>query len=206
MLSAIKRIEMRTSLLTGICILFFALSCSNNKATNNNLSNEDSSGTSTVESALAPETYKSRNYDEIGFELMDIESVGDIKIGIRAKKVLNLLGEPDEKTEAEIWGADGKTHQTWYFKAKGIELDLIGEENNDQVVGSIIVKEPCKLQTTRQIGIGSTFEEVQKAYTKAIDPNTIDPELLVAGSIYGGISFYFENEKVKQIFIGSSAE
>lgn len=197
---------MKTTILTGICILFIALSCSNNKATDSSTSNEDSSITSTVESALPPETYKSRSYDEIGFELLEIECVGDIKIGLKSKKVLTLLGEPDEKTEAELWGADGKLHQTWYFKAKGIELDLVGKENSDQIVGSITINGPCKLQTTRRIGIGSAYEEVQKAYSKSIDPNTIDPDLLVAGSIYGGISFYFENEKVKQIFIGASAE
>ena len=41
---------------------------------------------------------------------IDIESFGDIKIGQHYSGVIKALGEPDSKSKAEEWGADGLMH------------------------------------------------------------------------------------------------
>ena len=72
---------------------------------------------------------------------------------------------------------------------------------------SITLAAPCTLATKRGIRIGSTEQEVKKAYKK--DWNKEDSTSsgrFVAGSIYGGIVFEFQNGKVSRIFLGAAAE
>lgn len=157
-----------------------------------------------VDTALAPESYKGKAYDEIGFELLKTECMGDIKIDMTAQKVVELLGEPDKKSTSAMWESDGEYHQTWNYK--GITLDLVGEENKNQVISMITITGPCSLKTKRRIGIGSDISEVKGAYPKAIDPAFSDSLSIVAGTTYGGIIFNFEDQKVKQIFFGAAAE
>jgi hypothetical protein len=83
---------------------------------------------------------------------------------------------------------------------------VVGQNNSNQVIGMLTISEPCELKTSRRIGIGSNMEEVKSAYKVAIDPSSSDSETIVAGSVYGGIIFKMENNKVKSIFIGASAE
>ena len=70
----------------------------------------------------------------------------------------------------------------------------------------ITITEPCEFKTTRNIGIGSNMEEVQTAYRQEINAKSSNTETIIAGTVYGGIIFNFENKKVKSIFIGASAE
>ena len=44
------------------------------------------------------------------------------------------------------------------------------------------------------------------AYSDKINADESSDEMIVVGSIYGGMVFSFENGKVKQIFIGAGAE
>jgi len=127
-------------------------------------------------------------------------------LNLESKKVIEFLGEPDEKTKAELWGADGAYHQQWTYLKKGIELDIIGELNNNLRVNLITVSEPCKLKTKRNIGVGSSFEDVQNVYKYEINPTISNAEIIVAGTFYGGVVFRFVDNKVQSIFIGASAE
>jgi len=184
---------------------------SNNKIDTLNKLNKLDSVTQTetqavIDTALPPESYKSADYDKIGFELMGTESFGEIKIGLTANKLIELLQKPDKKSKLIMWGADGQYHQTWYYYQNGIELDIKGKDITNQVVSMITINAPCILKTKRRIGIDSDINDVNHAYKKAIDPTFSDTKAIVAGSIYGGIIFSIENKKVKQIFIGASAE
>jgi hypothetical protein len=78
---------------------------------------------------------------------------------------------------------------------------MVGKPGN-QSLNMITITKPCELKTKRNIGIGSTYEEVDNAYRKEINPEFSDTETLTAGSIYGGIIFSFQNMRV----IGASAE
>ena len=44
-----------------------------------------------------------------------------------ASEVLKALGKADEKSERNVWTADGAEHQKWRYVAQGIVLDMIAE-------------------------------------------------------------------------------
>ena len=145
------------------------------------------------------------NYSKIGFALMK-ENIGFISIGISDGDTLKILGKPEQKSDARIWGADGMEHQRWYYQTKGIELDMIGKESN-QAVNRIIIKSPCDYKTQRGIQIGSSDIEVQRVYRNEINPHDSKPNsAIVAGTIYGGIIFDLKDSFVTSIFIGAAAE
>lgn len=145
------------------------------------------------------------NYSQSGFALMK-ENVGLMSIGISDGDTLKILGKPEQKSVARIWGADGMEHQRWYYPAKGIELDMIRKESN-QSVNMISIKSPCSFKTKRGIQIGSSDIEVQSAYQNEINPREGKPNSsIVAGTIYGGIIFGLKDNIVTSIFIGAAAE
>lgn len=75
------------------------------------------------------------------------------------------------------------------------------------MIESITLTSPCTLATKQGIRIGSTEQEVRKAYRKDWNrEDSASSENFVAGSIYGGIIFQFQDGKVTRIFLGAAAE
>ena len=186
--------------LTFFCLLLLFVSCRNLNPNNDKNSLKPKDSLSSTEMNIA------NKYSEIGFELMKNESFGEIKLGVKLNKITEILGEPDSKSKSELWGADGEYHQEWNYTNRGIIFDFIGKPDSFQVVNMITITEPCEFKTTRNIGIGSNMEEVQTAYRQEINAKSSNTETIIAGTVYGGIIFNFENKKVKSIFIGASAE
>jgi hypothetical protein len=149
-----------------------------------------------------------KDYSKIGFKLEQQEARFILDNVFLDKDVIKKLGEPEEKSEALVWGADGLEHQTWYYKAKGIELDFIRDEDNNQTVKSIRISSPCSLKTSRNIGIDSTKKEVLDAYKNEINQEDSSKDLssIVAGTVYGGVIFHLENDRVSSFFVGAAAE
>lgn len=156
-------------------------------------------------------------YLEIGWALMGRESLGPLKYGMSSADVLTRFGEPEEKSEAIEWGADGLIHQSWYYRVQGIELDMArdGEPGADSGIGvaeftvnMITITAPCGYRTIRGVGIGTTRDEVLLLYVDEANPELRDeyPDWIVAGSAYGGIIFYLRSNRVSKIFIGAAAE
>jgi hypothetical protein len=137
---------------------------------------------------------------------MQNDGIGDIKIGLNIKNVEPLIGNPTEKTEPVIWGADGLTHQTLKYSSNGIELDIIQKPDSTYLINMITATAPCKYKTIQGIGIDSNLDDVKKAYRNYIDSKYSNDKVIIAGSIYGGIIFKFENQKVKSIYIGAQTE
>ncbi len=140
---------------------------------------------------------------------IDIESFGEIKLGLGYSDVLKALGEPDTKSKAQEWGADGLMHEDWNWKDKGLVLNLSSEKSSAEAtraVFSITANAPCTFKTRAGMGIGSTAAEVQEAYKRDINPEESSKEQITVGSIYGGIIFTIKNDKVVSIFLGAAAE
>lgn len=138
----------------------------------------------------------------------DQEQVGKLHLGLSAKEVKQIIpGRPTRGREG-LWGADGQYHQEWQYAAAGITLGMVSEKKGGaKSVAAITITSPSKLQTQRGIGIGSTEPEVGKAYGPFRNAEDSKPgRLLVAGSIFGGVIFNFEQGKVSRIFIGAAAE
>ena len=149
---------------------------------------------------------KSEKLAEIGFKLVENECLGEIKFGLNSKKLIELIGEPEKKSKLEIFAADGLYHQEWRYSQQGIDFDLTGKSDSTLVLNCITITRPSELKTKRKIGIGSSRNEVQMAYSEEIDTVDLETEYIVAGTIYSGIIFKLENSKVKSIFIGAAAE
>jgi hypothetical protein len=119
------------------------------------------------------------------------------------------MGNPKRKGARVVWGADGLAHQDWYYDDRGMIINMASPENelDSEIISSIKLISPCNLKTKRGISIGSSIVEVEQAYGDQKEEDTsISEEYFVAGSIYGGLIFTFENGYVSEIFLGASAE
>ena len=136
------------------------------------------------------------------------EQIGKLHLDLSAREVQQIIpGKPTRGPE-ELWDADGEYHQEWHFTAGGITLGMVAKKKGGpQSIWSITITSPSLLQTQRGIRIGSTEAEVVKAYGRFRNAEDSKPgELLVAGSIFGGVMFDFQLGRVKRIFIGAAAE
>ena len=81
------------------------------------------------------------------------------------------------------------------------------EEGAPKAIESITVVSPSDLSTKSGIRIGSTEQEVMKAYASHWNKEDSSPsKTFVAGSVYGGLIFDFKAGKVSRIFLGAAAE
>ena len=138
---------------------------------------------------------------------IDIETFGEIKIGQALTYLLKAMGNPDTKSKVTEWGAVGLMHEDWTYKSKGVVINLSSEKkNSDKVIFSITANSNCNFKTRANMGIGNTYEEVTDVYKRDIDTEQTTKETIVVGSVYGGIIFSFENNKVKSVYLGPAAE
>jgi len=138
--------------------------------------------------------------------LMREESIGGLSLGMEDSQVAALLGEPEEKTEPEVWGFDGLEHMTWNYGALGADIGFV-KEGETFTVSGFSVYEPFAGQTARGVGVGSDASAVQEAYQDTIFLSEQHNQgMIVVGSVYGGLIFTLEDSKVIGIFVGASAE
>ena len=118
-----------------------------------------------------------------------------------ADGAIGLLGKPARKTSEE-WAMDGQVYTTWTWPSHGVVL-ITGAARS---AFSVTCEAPCALKTKAGIGLGSTVEEVKKAYGKQINKRESSATDLVIGDAYGGTFFAIDGGKVVRIFIGTAAE
>lgn len=143
--------------------------------------------------------------DEFPFEK---EKIGKLHIGLSEREVKQIIpGKPTLGPE-KWWGADGQYHQKWKYPEVGITLGMVSEKKSGiKSIESITITSPSTLQTQSGIRIGSTVQEVIKAYGRFQNAeDSKQGELFVAGSIFGGVMFNFHQGRVSRIYIGAAAE
>lgn len=142
------------------------------------------------------------------FALLSEERIGDLRIGLAEIDVQKAIHCSLKRGPDELWGSDGGYHQKWESIGCGVTLSMVSEKKGAaKSIESISLVSPSTLSTKRNIRIGSAKQEVIKAYKSHW--NKEDSKLtggFVAGSIYGGVMFTFENGKVNSIFLGAAAE
>jgi hypothetical protein len=150
-----------------------------------------------------------KDYAALGFSLLENDGLGLLKLRLSESELVYLLGEPEEKSDAEIWGADGLSHSVWSYPSKGLDIGMAQlPDDVEAFIFSISAAAPCTLATSRGVAVGSPKDDVLSAYQDEIDPdaNEDTDTWITAGSYYGGIGFAIENGAVTYIFIGASAE
>ena len=140
--------------------------------------------------------------------LLTEERIGDFELGIFEKDLQGKIPCPLKRGEEQLWGADGIYHQTWNYPKCGLSFNMSSEEKGaTKLIYSITVTAPSTLKTKRGIHIGSSEQEVAKAYQDEKDTKaSIAKQTFVAGSLYGGLVFDFQHNKVISIFLGAGAE
>ncbi|WP_108869389.1 SH3 domain-containing protein [Aquimarina aquimarini] len=129
-----------------------------------------------------------------------------LKLGLTQKEVIKRIGVPSKKGEDQEWSAIPAYIQEWKYD-NGITLHMESESaDSKKTVFMITISEPCNYKNSKKIGINSSITDVLKSYTKYIDDLSFSENQIIAGSIYGGVIFGFENGKVSSIFIGAAAE
>ena len=141
-------------------------------------------------------------------KLMQLEKLGEFKIGSSAARILEILGNPQTKSKPVFSEADGLYRQSWYYPKQGITFDMVTENKAaTPKIASIKLTLPSKLKTNRGIKIADSYDKVVGVYGQYEDrENSIRFKRLVAGSIYGGLIFSFQNGRVVEIFLGAAAE
>lgn len=149
-----------------------------------------------------------------GTTILRIESIGTLSRGHSEAEMITRLGEPEgwgEEIENEIEG--GFTIEARY-PAKGMVVTLGALEKGDnRVVESIRVTGDSEPGTAGGLRVGSTIEEVKKAYAEYEDKGFSpvpdqpgDKSTFLAGSSEGGLFFEFEGGKVTSIYLGPSPQ
>ncbi|MGA2400731.1 MAG: hypothetical protein ABSG91_03375 [Syntrophobacteraceae bacterium] len=137
------------------------------------------------------------------------ERIGGLRLGLAEKEVARNISCKPKKGKEVFEGATGEYVQMWKHAECGIVLKMGSErKGGKKVVESITVTGPGNLVTGRGIHIGSTEEEVIKVYGRYRDDDggTGKGRKFVAGSIYDGMIFDFEDGRVVRIFLGAAAE
>jgi len=136
------------------------------------------------------------------------EQLGGFKLNMAEKDVIKLLGKPQEKGDLVLQEADGMWVQDWEYPDAGLSITMgARKKGGAKAIVRISAIAPCTLATKAGIKIGSASTAVSKAYSSHLDKeNTPTADLIVVGSIYGGILFDLEKGKVTRIFFGAAAE
>ena len=148
------------------------------------------------------------SFAEDEFSLLREEQIGTLRIDLPEQEVKKMIRCALKRGPEKLWGADGAYHQTWEYAGCGITLGMVSEKKGaPKSIESITLVSPSNLSTKRGIRIGSTEQEVMdayKPYRNKEDSKSFN--IFVAGSVYGGLMFNFQNGKVKRIFLGAAAE
>lgn len=145
------------------------------------------------------------------------EKLASIAIGDSFYTVLDLLGEPDKKTEPIYYEFVHMTTQEYIYTSLGIKVSILIDSNGKtyNTVNYISITSPCKKSTLRGVKIGDPESKVKANYilnyarknSPIKNGDSLANKDVYCGDIYFGIMFRFdENGKVKEIAIGSFAE
>ena len=147
---------------------------------------------------------------EAGFDLLEHESYGGLYFSMSYEDVIKHMGQPDREHEPEYWDAYGSYHLRVFYETNGyMQISFVNEtdQNEGAKVLSILTSTHFHEKTARGIQLGSTRDDVLEAYADVINVDDSRGNRIVAGSVYGGVFFFFDyTDKVEMIFIGTSTE
>ena len=130
-----------------------------------------------------------------------------LTVGIPIQLVFDRLGAPDSVGDIETWGATGMDYRYYQYSQWG--LSFYSEiDNVSETVFDIIVKSESPFLTSRGVRIGDSRQSVLKIYKDCInfESNTTQDTISIINNIYNGTFFFFDDDNIIMIEIGSLAE
>lgn len=139
---------------------------------------------------------------------LDNETLGGLKLGMSEAEVRKIVTQQLFKGEVSFEGATGLWVSDWISPELGLALEMAATEEKGPVsLDAVFIKAPSDFLTSRGIGIGSTREAVAHAYGKLKSEEDSDESTFVAGSVFGGVIFNFDDDgQVENIFLGAASE
>ena len=140
------------------------------------------------------------------------EHVGTLAVGMPADKVIALLGPPTSKGKREFSEATGFYAEQWSWPKKGVVLsmDAPGEQGEPTEVGHLKLSAPFAGKTARDVGMGSSREDVIAAYKDVAGDHSDleDQSRFVVGDVFhAALAFRFNKRgKVDLMEMGHMAE
>lgn len=130
----------------------------------------------------------------------EYETVNGISFRMPAEEVIQKLGEPNSKGVAEYVEALGSWYQTWTYNDLGLDVRMQSEEENMSdatIMFYMALNRNSNIKLNSGIGIGSTKDEVIKAYCVGMFPEDgIYDDGIRVGNIDSNIYFYLEGNNV----------
>ncbi|MEZ4451339.1 MAG: hypothetical protein R3B09_17805 [Nannocystaceae bacterium] len=152
--------------------------------------------------ALAAEAAAERFYEG--------ERIGALAIGMRDAALIQAVGKPTRRSGRAFVEYSGGYEDRWEWAGRGLTVTMASDgERGAQHALAVMIEAPSELRTARGVGLGEAADRVRKLYADVKSPDSdeeVADEVFVAGSIYGGLFFMFEEGKVKTIILGPSAE
>jgi hypothetical protein len=137
------------------------------------------------------------------------ERVGGLRLDMSEKDVHGNIPCKPRKGKEVFEGATGETVQMWKYPDCGVVLKMSSErKGGKKVVRSITITSPSNLETRRGIHIGSTEGEVIEVYGRFrdLESGMEKGKNFVAGSVFDGMIFDFQDGRVVRVFLGAAAE
>jgi hypothetical protein len=134
---------------------------------------------------------------------VDKQAIGPLRIGMTDKQAIAVLGAPQQRSVAVLMGALGDYESVWAFGS--VTLQMSGAQAKGPFrVASISVSGRSAFKTPAGIGIGSTRDEIVAVYGKYLGASN-DPAQVLVGSVYYGLLFTLDGDRVVAIFLGAMA-
>ena len=117
--------------------------------------------------------------------------------GYTPDDVIKHLGKPDKITNTNSF-------ERWNYN-KGLEIDFVKQNDIPRLFNYIYLDSASTIKTNRNIGIGSSRNDVMKAYADEIKPANVKDNMIIAGDRGGGIIFLLEKDVVTTIYVATGA-
>ena len=168
----------------------------------NALSTDTSVAGATTETTIAPTVVEST----VAVEADDSVNIAGLPLESAETVIVQMLGAPDAKSPTVEEGATGDFVSNWTWPAAGVTAKMAGSSPTGPfVIRALTIAAPSTLRTVAGIGIGSTEAEIRSAYGDSVSKEST-PELLIVGSVYGGLLASVADGKVTELFVGAAAE
>jgi hypothetical protein len=135
--------------------------------------------------------------------------IGKLYKGMPEDSVVVLIGKPDSLGAGMISGRTGSFIKETFYKKIGLYIVYQSEDSTSSLkkILTLTAEAPCTLSVEKGVKIGTDYADIISRYCKMVDSTTSSwGKQIVVGSIYGGMIFTFEKNKVKRIFIGAAAD
>jgi hypothetical protein len=140
------------------------------------------------------------------FDISQLKLNNWLGIGVEQRTVIEKLGNADSISPKKYWEALGSYVNTMHYYTSGYVFEIEHYETETPRILSITLTKSCKAELPNGIKIGSTRTNVLEYYKHHIDSDNSSSSKILVGSLYNGILFTTEEDKVIKIFIGALAE